>query len=97
MNQDCNRGADVSVRSPSEMFGMVLRTIGTKVRWLGPITGPNAFNCSTVHETDVVGSTSPSPATTSCDGSGWERGSRLLRSRIGHLLAEEHQPALRVT
>ena len=74
----------------------VLRTIGTNVRWLGPVTGPNAFNWSTLQVTGVDESTSPSPAIVKFDGSVWERASRLFRSRIGHLLTEEHQPALRV-
>ena len=60
----------------------MLRTIGTNVRWLGPVTGPNAFNWSTLQVTGVDESTSPSPAIVKFDGSVWERASRLFRSRI---------------
>jgi hypothetical protein len=84
------------VGSPSELSLKVLRTIGTNVRWLGPVTGPSAFNCSTLQATVFDTSTSLSLASVRFDSAGSERASRLLR-RVGHLLAEEHQPALRVT
>jgi hypothetical protein len=77
--------------SQSALSSTVLRTIGTNVRWLGPVTGPNAFNCSTLHGTVAVTSTSLPPT-----AMGWGRSDetveiRLLRSRIAHLFTEHDQ------
>ena len=90
-------GPTTPLSSPSEISRGVLRTIGTKVRWLGPVTGPDAFNCSMLNETGAIIALSPSPATCSGDEFLAERAFRLLRIRIGHPLTEEHQPVLLFT
>jgi hypothetical protein len=83
-------GPTTPLEPPSEMSGEVLRTIGPKVRWLGPVTGPGAFRTSTHQETGVVTTISPPRATVRSYDSHRGGDLRLPRRRIGHLLAEEH-------
>jgi hypothetical protein len=50
-----------------------------------------------LNETGAIMAISPSPATRSGDELRVERDFRLFRIRIGHPLAEEHQPVLLLT
>ena len=79
-----------------ELSRRVLRTIGTKVRWLGPVTGLNAFSSSTLQGTRDVESTWPTPSTTR-GVEGVAIRLRLIRSRIVHALSEEHHPTHWIT
>jgi hypothetical protein len=71
-------------------------TMGTKARWLGPVTGPDAFNCSTLHETGAAKTTSLSPVTIRGDDPRGGRDLRLTRRLISHPFAQQHQAALLV-